>query len=67
MPPPKPHVAFPGKVVILGFGSIGRALLPLLLREIDLQPSQVKILARDEDAIAIAKKCLGRDRTRLCS
>ena len=56
MPAHKPHVAFPGKVVILGFGSIGQALLPLLLKEIDLQPAQVTIVAKDEDGIAIAKK-----------
>src|SRR3974390_2946723 len=52
----KPHVAFTGKVVVLGFGSIGQALLPLLLQEIDLQPSQVTIIARDEDGIEIARK-----------
>jgi homospermidine synthase len=51
-----PQVAFPGKVVILGFGSIGQALLPLLLREVDLQPSQVTIIAKDEDGIAIARQ-----------
>src|SRR5438552_13154034 len=52
----KKHVAFPGKMVVLGFGSIGQALLPLLLRHIDLQPSQVTIIAKDEDGIAIAQK-----------
>src|SRR5688572_24457565 len=56
MPKHTPQVAFPGKVVILGFGSIGQALLPLLLREIGLQPSQVTIIAKDEDGIAIAKQ-----------
>src|SRR5688572_27078775 len=50
------RVAFPGKVVILGFGSIGQALLPLLLREIDLQPSQVTVIAKDEDGIEIARQ-----------
>ena len=29
MPKHKPHVAFPGKVLILGFGSIGQALVPV--------------------------------------
>jgi homospermidine synthase len=56
MATPQPQVAFPGKVVILGFGSIGQALLPLLLREISLQPSQVTIIARDQDGIEIARQ-----------
>ena len=49
-------VAFPKPVVILGFGSIGQATLPLLLRHIDVQPSQVTIIAKDEDGIEIARK-----------
>jgi homospermidine synthase len=49
-------VAFPKPVVILGFGSIDQATLPLLLRHIDVQPSQVTIIAKDEDGIEIAKK-----------
>jgi homospermidine synthase len=56
MPARKPHVGFSGRVVVLGFGSIGQALLPLLLQEIDLQPSQVTIIAKDEDGLAIAGK-----------
>ena len=49
-------VAFPRPIVILGFGSIGQAVLPLLLRHIEVQPSQVTIIAKDEDGIEIAKK-----------
>lgn len=43
-------------MVILGFGSIGQALLPVLLREIDLHPSQLTIVAKDEDGLAIARR-----------
>jgi homospermidine synthase len=52
----KKHVAFPGKVVILGFGSIGQGVLPLLLRHIDLAPAQVTIIAADSDGIEIARE-----------
>src|SRR5881409_282058 len=52
----KKILAFPGPIVILGFGSIGQAVLPLLLRHIDVQPSQMTIIAKDEDGIEIAKK-----------
>ena len=52
----KKHVAFGGKVLLVGFGSIGQGVLPLLLRHIDLDPSQVTIVAKDADGIEIARK-----------
>jgi homospermidine synthase len=54
--PTRNNAAFPKPIVILGFGSIGQAVLPLLLRHIEVQPSQVTIIAKDEDGIEIAKK-----------
>ena len=30
------HVAFDGRLVMLGFGSIGQGVLPLILRHIDM-------------------------------
>jgi homospermidine synthase len=35
---------FDGRVVMLGFGSVGQALLPLLLRHLDICPDQVRIV-----------------------
>ncbi len=35
----KKHIVFPGRMVILGFGSIGQGVLPLFLRHIDMQPA----------------------------
>ncbi|MGO4378260.1 homospermidine synthase [Pseudoduganella sp. RAF53_2] len=48
------YAAFPGRLLILGFGSIGQAMVPLLFRHLDLQPSQVRILSRDPDDSGIA-------------
>ena len=48
--------ALPGRLVMLGFGSIGQAALPLLLRHFDLEPSQVSIVSRDPDRSGIAEK-----------
>jgi homospermidine synthase len=48
------HVRFDGSIVMLGFGSIGQAMLPLLLRHIELEPGQVKIISRSEDQSGIA-------------
>ncbi len=49
------HVAFAGRLVMLGCGSIGRGVLPLILRHIDIRPDQITILtgdARGQDVAA---------------
>jgi len=42
------HIAFSGRMVIVGFGSIGQGVLPLLLRHIDMAPSQIVIVTAEE-------------------
>lgn len=39
---------------MLGFGSIGQAVLPLLFRHLEIRPEQVKIISRHEDKSGIA-------------
>src|ERR1700692_3321363 len=41
------HIAFPGRLVIVGFGSSGQGVLPLLLRHIDLKPDQITIITAE--------------------
>src|SRR5438270_3348048 len=41
------HVAFPGRLVIVGFGSIGQGVLPLLLRHLVIDPSQITIITAE--------------------
>ncbi len=36
-------IAFNHRIIMLGFGSIGRALLPLIFEKFDMQPSQITI------------------------
>lgn len=48
------HAAFAGKVVMLGFGSIGQGILPLLPRELGIEPGRVKIVKASEDETGIA-------------
>ena len=48
MPPSTKLVRFPGRMVILGFGSIGEGVLPLILRHIEMAPSQITIVTADE-------------------
>ena len=41
------HAAFPGRLVMLGFGSIGQGVLPLILRHIGIKPEQITIITDD--------------------
>lgn len=50
------YVDFSGKIIMLGFGSIGQAVLPLLFRHIDVKPEKVTIYSADEDTDGIAAK-----------
>ncbi len=44
----KKHVQFSGRVVMLGFGSIGQGVLPLILRHIDMPKENLLILTAEE-------------------
>src|SRR5260221_1183533 len=44
----KKHVAFTGRMVMIGFGSIGQGVLPLIFRHIDIKPEQITIIAADD-------------------
>jgi homospermidine synthase len=43
----KKYAAFSGRFVIVGFGSIGQGVLPLLLRHIVLNPDQITIITAE--------------------
>ncbi|MDE1930047.1 MAG: homospermidine synthase [Alphaproteobacteria bacterium] len=38
------HIAFSGRMIIVGFGSIGQGVLPLVLRHIAMKPEQIVII-----------------------
>jgi homospermidine synthase len=71
------HAVFRGRLVIVGFGSIGQGVLPLLLRHLEIEPAQITIITaeprgREEAAeygIAFDQTALTRDnyRTRLAA
>ena len=50
----KKHVAFRGRLVIVGFGSIGQGVLPLLLRHLEIGPNQVTIITAEPRGRAVA-------------
>jgi homospermidine synthase len=41
------HAAFAGRFVVIGFGSIGQGVLPLLLRHLDIRPSQIAVVTAE--------------------
>ncbi|MDR3536258.1 MAG: saccharopine dehydrogenase C-terminal domain-containing protein [Acetobacteraceae bacterium] len=41
------HAAFRGRLVMLGFGSIGQGVLPLILRHIDMPADRIRIVSGD--------------------
>ncbi len=66
------HAAFPGRLVIVGFGSIGRGVLPLLLRHLDIRADQITIVTAEphghdvaaEYGVAFVETILTRDNYR---
>lgn len=47
--------AFSGRLVVVGFGSIGQAVLPVLFRHFGIRPSQVSVVTADEDGLPVAR------------
>lgn len=50
------HARFDGPIVMIGFGSIGRGTLPLILRHIDAPRDRMLVIDPDDSARAIAEK-----------
>jgi homospermidine synthase len=44
----KVHVDFPGRILIVGFGSIGQGVLPLILRHIGIKPERITVVTADK-------------------
>jgi homospermidine synthase len=54
MAAPPERQAFAGRLVLLGFGCIGQAVLPLLLRHIDLAPVRIVVVSPGDAGAAVA-------------
>lgn len=48
------HVAYPGRLVLVGFGSIGQGILPLILRHIRIATEQITIVAAGDAGEPVA-------------
>ena len=66
------HIAFSGRMVIIGFGSIGQGVLPLVLRHIAMKPEQIVIITAhdmgrkeaESMGVKFVKKALTRENYR---
>src|SRR5580700_10475532 len=66
------HVKFAGKIVFVGFGSIGQGVLPLILRHIGTSPDRITIVTAEdsgrtqavEAGVKFVKTALTRDNYR---
>ncbi|MBV8703051.1 MAG: homospermidine synthase [Acetobacteraceae bacterium] len=48
------HIAFRNRLLILGFGSIGQGVLPLILRHVDIDPDRITILTAEDRGADVA-------------
>lgn len=51
-----PRSNLTGKLVMLGFGSIGQAILPLVFRHLGVKAAGARIVKTSEDRSGIAKE-----------
>src|SRR5271170_2655267 len=52
----KIHVDFPGRILFIGFGSIGQGVLPLVLRHIGIAPERITIVTAEDKGSEEAAK-----------
>jgi len=52
--PDRKHIAFSGRLVIVGFGSIGQGVLPLLLRHLEMKPDQIRVITAEPRGAEVA-------------
>lgn len=50
------HATFEGRILCLGFGSIGQGILPLILRHLDMDPRRISIVTADERGLDVARE-----------
>ncbi len=56
MAEPTKYLAFKHRLVMIGFGSIGQGVLPLILRHLEIRPDQIQILSADDSGAAVARE-----------
>ncbi len=52
----KKHLVFNGNLLIIGFGSIGQGVLPLILRHVEIDTKKINIITADKRGMEVAEK-----------
>ncbi len=47
---------FTGKIILIGFGSIAKGVLPLFLRHLPVTPEKIRVIAADPDTEGVAAR-----------
>ena len=55
MDPSRKLASFPGRIVLVGFGSIAQALVPILFEGLGIAPAQVTVLTSVQDTQGVAR------------
>ena len=50
------YATFTGRLVIVGFGSIGQGVLPLILKHLDVDPAKITIVTAEERGHGVARE-----------
>lgn len=50
------HALLPGRLVVLGAGSVAQATLPLILRHIEIEPQKITIISPSDSCRRLARK-----------
>jgi len=53
------YAQFDGKILILGYGSVGQAILPIILRHIVIDPKNITVLEKDNHRSIFLKRHVG--------
>lgn len=51
-----PEVEFRGKILLLGYGAVGQAILPLIIRHIDIPLDNITVLEKDDNRLDFLQK-----------
>lgn len=50
------HIDFPGRILIVGFGSIGQGVLPLILRHVGIRPERITVVTAETAGAEVARE-----------
>ena len=53
------HAHFDKKILIIGYGSVGQAILPLIIKHISNDPSKITVIEKDDNGKVFRKRNTG--------